>query len=644
MAKHLIVTEFQAEAEFYFYNRFDLLTDDTKILSLLPESAIFWKKNGMASDTSVPYFPKSSHERCLEVVDKMVRRIDSLPSVEDDSGIRHAYANALTFYLRMYLSYVVLTIETIENFIERNPAGELHVCAYNGNDCSGYGLSAKERILGEVLRKRQGGLKIETHSLNVPDDVKPNALQRRLRSLFCLAFFEAELKRIKPGQDSIAFYSLKFNFDRVARHFKNFKPYNLAPDRKTFTKMVDRSLGFDANQVHFSDFGKPDAVFEKSWARMATAIRDAHYREKIFSYRGIDFSEVIFRKMEDGYAPESRRLNRQAASIKRFLKALKPRVVVSPMAREVSYALGEMCSLLGIPSALISHGSHVPPQNPYERMEWLDHGKGLIRTDYQYHLLQSPWAVEHVRAMGYQGNYYRIEPLIFPTVDRKGKEEQQLKMYPDTQGKKIIVHAGTPKPRGSNRLYIYETLDEYIEYAKNIVEETRGMSDVFVVIRFRPYPQLSVPQLKALLPPGDHYSVASEGSFADYLKIADLMVSFSSTTIEEALINRIPVLQYDGSNRYAHIDGTRWTDKGFAHVDSVYYIGDRASLRPGLEWIVRNHLKATTIGDLFERHTFQPDEAVRVEEFIERLLKNDLPEPVHLKEKAQLNLGEIYDR
>ena len=42
-------------------------------------------------------------------------------------------------------------------------------------------------------------------------------------------------------------------------------------------------------------------------------------------------------------------------------------------------------------------------------------------------------------------------------------------------------------------------------------------------------------------------------SFHEVLAEADLLVSFSSTTIEEALVNDVPVLLYGGHGRYAHI-------------------------------------------------------------------------------------------
>jgi hypothetical protein len=42
------------------------------------------------------------------------------------------------------------------------------------------------------------------------------------------------------------------------------------------------------------------------------------------------------------------------------------------VARDFLYALGELAQIMDIPSILISHGSHVPAKNDYEKMEWMD--------------------------------------------------------------------------------------------------------------------------------------------------------------------------------------------------------------------------------------------------------------------------------
>lgn len=644
MTKSLIIVEFKEEAEFLLERSPGIFGEDAIVLSLLPEASAVLIRHGIAFENSVPYFSKSSHERCLKEVDRTIRKINASIQIHDGYGLRNAYKNALTFYLRQYLSYVVLTIETIANVIERHGIQTLHVCHYEGNDHSGFGMLAKERILGEIAGLFNDQIKVCPYALNLPEACQPDQLKKILKPLISALMFPLELSRLKKHQrHPFVFYSLKYYFDHIARAFGEYDHYNVVPNAKTFTQLVDRSGGVDLNNIHLSAFGLPaDHKFAASWQKALEALKGLHAKEHVFRFREHDFSSIIFRKCEQGYGPELKAMNRQIAGLKKFLNALKPSVVLSHVARDFSYALGELAEAMNIPSVLISHGSHVPPKNEYDRMEWSDHGQGLIHTDYRYHLLQSPWAVEHVRAMGYRKAYHAVEPLIFPKVDRTDKEKAQLKKFPQSEGKRIVMHAGTPKPRGSNRLYIYETLDEYISYMRDLVEAARKIPDIFLVIRFRPYPYLSTEQLKALLPKGDHYVVATDGSFADYLKIADLMVSFSSTTIEEALINSIPVLQYDPTSRYMHIEGAAWQDKGFAHADSVYYIGGQAFLVPGLKWILANHLNTILVGDLFERHVFKSDEAISVTDFIKGVIDHDVPAPIRIEEKKHLDGVEMF--
>ncbi len=644
MTKKLVLLEFKEEAGYFLKYQPEILTGGAKVISLLPETSEILLENGIAFETSAPYFSKESHERCLGCVDAVIQEVNASMSVKDSYGIRHAYTNALTFYLRQFLGYVVATIEVIENACKQHAVDEIIVCRYSGNDHSQLTFSSKERILSEIAGLFAPHVRIQSPDLNIPPQARAKQWRQWLRSLVCAVYFPIELWMLKKrSRPSMVYYSYKYRFDGIAKAFKDCDHYNAAPEVKSFMRLTDDALGFVSRNVHLDGIRlSKDQEFSKTWIDSVEIFKRICDRKRLCVWRGRDFSAMVFRKIDKGYGPQLARLNRTVASLRKFLAALKPVAVLSHVARDFSYALGELAERMNIPSILISHGSHVPPNNEFDRMEWFDHGKGLINTDYRYHLLQSPWAVEHVKAMGYQGNYYAVEPLIFPKVDRSGKLNLTLKMFPRSQGKKIFVHAGTPKPRGSNRLYIYETLDEYVAYMSDLVEAARNMPEVFLIIRFRPYTYLSTEQLKTLLPAGDHYVIAAEGPFADYLKIADVMVSFSSTTIEEALINGIPVLQYDPSDRYMHIPGARWQDKAFAHADSVYYIGNRNGLVPGMTWILNNHLNATLSGDLFQRHVFKPGDAMTVEELITRLLKKDLPQPISLKEKKQLEGVEIF--
>ena len=57
-----------------------------------------------------------------------------------------------------------------------------------------------------------------------------------------------------------------------------------------------------------------------------------------------------------------------------------------------------------------------------------------------------------------------------------------------------------------------------------------------------------ISSLKKLLPSSKNSQIKIGGNFKDDLSNADMLVSFSSTTIEEALYARKPVALFGGSN------------------------------------------------------------------------------------------------
>ncbi len=621
MAKRLIIVEFKEEAE----SLLGLSADpaDALWLSLLPETSAYLKERGIPYVNTLDYFGRRSHEEGLSQAEKIMGRISETVALVDSLGVRHAYINTLTFYLRHYISFIIFNVEVISNCVRENGIKQIEVCRYRRSHVAEWVLTPDERVLADIA-----GVVAKYFNISLKEHFIPGkslggeGLVAWGRALYRMLFHHWALRQFKNlPHTGVLFYSLKFNFDRLARALKDCSLLNLIPERGPLFRLKEEKDGLEVHNLHLDYFlPNHDEKFQISLYRTTDTLNKLHKTEDLFTYKGFDFYSLVLDKVERDFHKQFILLNRKVRSLNNVLKTLSPALVVSPMAREISFALGELSRHLNIPSILISHGSHVPPKNGYDRMEWLDHGKGLIDTDYQYHLLQSPWALRYVEAMGSGKDYYKVMPVIFSRVDRAEKTEKQSLMYPASVGKKVIVHASTPKARGSNRLYIYETMDEYIQNMIDLIEAAKNIKGVFLVIRFRPSEYLKTEDLKKLLPSGEGYVIATEGSFNDYLTIADLMVSFSSTTIEEALLNRIPVLEYDPSGRYVHIEGSAWKEGGFPRKDSVYYIGEQSGLERGLRWIVEQHLSIKPDEGLFDRHVFDPKNTLSAEEFIRRLL------------------------
>jgi len=114
------------------------------------------------------------------------------------------------------------------------------------------------------------------------------------------------------------------------------------------------------------------------------------------------------------------------------------------------------------------------------------------------------------------------------------------------------VHATTLKAGRSLRLNITETLDEYLAGLTGLIEAVNQMDNVRLMIRPHPVCDLSNEELLGLLPSCARMTIYREGSFSEVLAKADLLVSYSSTCIEEALQNNIPVVLFDLWKRYNH--------------------------------------------------------------------------------------------
>ena len=184
----------------------------------------------------------------------------------------------------------------------------------------------------------------------------------------------------------------------------------------------------------------------------------------------------------------------------------------------------------------------------------------------------------------------------------------------------IILHAGTPKHRSCSRLLNYETIDEYVDSMVSLVNAVSKLNGVHLFLRYRPIDGLSSEILKGLLPESDSYSysIASGGAFSDYLSITNLLVSFSSTTIEEALQNNIHVLLFNKYNRYQHIKGVELSSGSSGLLPAaVYNVNSEDVLLSSIQWILTNHLsKKINSEKLFSEYKYPDSKIIKLSEFI----------------------------
>ena len=100
---------------------------------------------------------------------------------------------------------------------------------------------------------------------------------------------------------------------------------------------------------------------------------------------------------------------------------------------------------------------------------------------------------------------------------------------------------------------MYESAYEYINGLKKLIKIINKIENCRLIIRHRNTSEISIDCLKENLNLSERVSLKSHGNFVDDINYSDMLISYSSTTIEEAIHLRKPVLLYGGVDHYKHI-------------------------------------------------------------------------------------------
>jgi len=246
-------------------------------------------------------------------------------------------------------------------------------------------------------------------------------------------------------------------------------------------------------------------------------------------------------------------------------------------------ALAEAAGAKGVPRMLISHGSHDVQTEPFAAEVTGKHARGLLFSPLSdTALAQSPHAEKLLQKQTIKPDIIRSKPVLWgykslPSIKHENRPRR-------------ILHAGTYKSLFYGaRPMMYETSDEYIDGLAALIRAVDGMNNTELVIRVRPAPECSIPTLHALLPKSENCRIKTDGSFLDDLATSDMLVSFSSTTIEEAIYANRPVLQWGGSTRYHHIEPST-TLPTPSNRAAIYAVNQPSQLGAMIEAVLSAHV------------------------------------------------------
>lgn len=648
----VVLLEFPDEADAYVArcHREGTEPDDAAIISLDPKVRLVLQRQGMTSSSTLPYCTTSDHEAAVRKAHELVGWMEERVHLEDSLGVKDAYTKALSWYARYFIHHLLWHSTILSNAVAQNPGAVIMAPAARPDGTGGPMVQNGERYLGALAEDfcRRQGVPFQTiEPIPQPAQQTRSTLSggwlTKLGDSVGGRLHRAALRRMgrhRPLWARTHSYRMDALVHQTLTEFPDL-PWVVQGEGGGSTQGMARLLrGWKAVT---SGFGQPNghAYMGEIWGQLLVqgAPPDHQFstkmgqwldevdqelarNEDLFSYQAVYFGQYVMAKLREGIGPALSQLQRETWALNETLSLLRPRLVVSPAGRRFHHAFGELSQRSGAPLLLVSHGSFTPAKNDLEEMCWSFHSDGLLHGEHLHSALQTPLAEAFATKLSLAGNFVRTGPLAWGApVDRQKSQGLKSRLLPQQPDCRVIVHASTPKFGAGPRFHIYETLDEYVEGIKDLVLAVNQVSDVHLVVKFRPG-ILSTEELLELLPSSDQLTISVTESFLDVLGLADLLVSFSSTTIEEALQNQVPVLQYGGEGRYQHIAAFDLVPGKKVEPRAVYSVGSAAYLADALKQVLEVNGPAPLPEELFREYTYSADEVTSFPGLVSSLVGN----------------------
>ena len=296
---------------------------------------------------------------------------------------------------------------------------------------------------------------------------------------------------------------------------------------------------------------------------------------------------------------------------KKIMNKIDPQKIIGHHLRWMdATVVGHCARELNIKTILISHGSHPPSENVTSEYELNDLSRGLFLSPLaDKTIAQSPNAAQPINSKSNVPMIINYQPIMwgrgkFGSVKRTNKKFQ-------------ILHAGTYKSL-CVRPWIYETSNEFVFGLQRLVQSVEKIENAELVIRIRSIDECEISSLKKLLSLSKNCRIKTDGNFQNDLNNADLLISFSSTTIEEALYARKPVALFGGSNRYRHLPGSS-TLPDMKNRSAVYHL-TAENMSSMLEAIIAAHYNKPLNENEVAGYVW-PDSVPGIDNFISNIIK-----------------------
>ncbi len=591
------------------------------LIALEPRVQAFLIKKNVEHKTTLPYFTNDSHKRILLDSERIMQFIRSNFTFSDKIGLRNCYVTELTHHIRFYVNHMLKMLEILEQVYNEDRNCELFAFVDHSRT-SGAMINDAERYVGCLAEQFAKARGLRFTNINATSPSSRTSLPKQQRfaffswivtSLMLRLFkrkkiimvpiggdaFKALLATLYKQDKKIAYLAvgssagpfklLAFNIATFFRSFidPEYYPYYMV-DTECFYRKDDQELGRLSSSIN---------------SLMGPANQD------LFSYKGTGYMDLVRVKVESGLQSHLATMVAYSYNLHHILTALPYRIIMSFQSLGNMAVAGELSRKLGICSLFLSHGTHPIPVDSFHEIELLNLCRGFMLSEYTHVALSTPVQEEHLHYFKQKYAWVdnieiRTGPLIFSDISRTDRSSAKIKLGL-LKDDLVLTHATTTKARHGERFYFLETFDELFASLTDIIKGLNG--NMKLIIRIHPGFYLTDDEIRTLLPESPRFIINRQGSFAEVLAATDMLISYSSTAIDEALINRVPVLLFDPWNRYNHFGTEAYKDKMSHDVFPVCYVNDRTRLNGAIHDIMGKFCAAKKEDRDFDRFTYRED-------------------------------------
>ena len=623
--KKLIFIETLEEAN-YFYNKI-YKKDQYFIFSLNPNIQHYFKVRHVETFSSAEVTDKVYYDNFMKKSEEINFEVNNYLDKIEKSNMPQFYFDTWFYYSMFVWRHLIWNLELIDRFVNKLKATEILVFSYEEKRKECQWIEDDQLYLGYLLKNyciknsiKFNEFKIKLPSVRRNNISKTKEIIKKLARFFIRTITFKMLKKIskfkliivpndQENMRNLCFdlnhnldykvisYSAPLNLNLKIKNLKiffNLKKKNLKNYEYDFSLPISYIIKTDSNELYKNFYKLIINFFKIS-------------EKKIFYYKKVSFFDPLFNKIKFDILNEMKKLFLISDVFNDVFKIISPKLLISNVNLAESAAASFYAKKYKIPSILISHGSHVLHTSKFSKNEHEIMAKNILIGEYKYLGIQSPLAENLLKNnKNINNELIKIKPFFWGTKIEKEKRDKEI----------VVLHASTFKNRHT-RFHIYETSDEYLKTLRELTKVISNYNNFKLIIKVRPDSfEMTKESLISLLSPlPKNVMIESEKKFEDVLKKADLLVSYSSTTIEEALMNNVPVLLYGGNGRYCHIPTNKFDDDSEV-AKPLIYIEDHKKLKLYFNKLDLGRNNFSIDDKEFSNYKFPVDSSVNLEDWL----------------------------